>query len=866
MQETAQTPLLAQYERIKAQYKEAILFFRLGDFYEMFYDDAIVVSQLLNLTLTKRQSAPMCGIPWHASRAYIARLLKLGKKIAICEQLTEPGKGKGIIERGVTEILSPGTVLEDEYLDASADSYVTALGTFTIQGVQIFTLAWIAAASGEFYAGSIPAAQKHVLFQELERIAPKELIIRESSLDDPVIAAYLVDKPDILLNRYPDWIFDIHPGFEVLTKHFNTISLTGFGFSDQDPAIAAAGMVLQYLKDAIKNNLSHIKSLKNFKSYDYLAIDEAAQKNLEIVRNLHDSTVNYSLFEVVNFTKTAIGSRELRKRLLQPLTAIDAIEKRLDFVELFYKNQLLLKDIRILLGSMLDLERLTARLSTKKATPRDVVGIRETLRQCINAQKILQKNNTPVENQLFSDNSMLCDGQLILDKLDKALLDEPAISCTDGKVIRDGYCSELDALRKLHDSAREVLAAYLEQERKQTGIQSLKLRYNRMMGYFLETTRLAAKDVPEHFKRRQSLTNAERFTTEQLSHLEVEIASASEKSIEREKSLFTDLVEWLIDYLPLVRLLASKIAALDVAASSAYCALQRGYIKPELCIEPKIEIISGRHPVVEAHLAHGNFVPNDCRLDTSSHYFYLLTGPNMAGKSTYLRQNALITIMAQSGLFVPADRAVIGICDKIFCRVGAQDNLARGESTFLLEMHETAGILNNATARSLVIMDEVGRGTGTLDGLSIAWAVAEYLLDTVHCRTLFATHFHELTQLAHKGLANYSMSVEETNETIVFLKRIKQGPATGSYGIHVARLAGLPHSVLKRASELKRILDTRENELPLEAISEKKKPTNHGLLFSKEELAAQTIRSIDINSITPLDALGLLVSLKKEIE
>ena len=866
MQESAQTPLLAQYERIKAQYKEAILFFRLGDFYEMFYDDAIVVSQLLNLTLTKRQSAPMCGIPWHASRAYIARLLKLGKKIAICEQLTEPGKGKGIIERGVTEVLSPGTVLEDEYLDALSDNYITALGIFSCNGDQVFALSWIAAASGEFYAGTIPATQKHVLFQELERIAPKELIIRESSLDNPVLAEYLVDKPDIVLNRFPDWIFDIRPGFEVLTKHFNTISLTGFGFTNQDPAIAAAGMVLQYLKDAINNNLSHIETLKNFTAYDYLAIDEAAQKNLEIVRNLHDNTVSYSLFEVVNFTKTAMGSRELRKRLLQPLIAIDAITKRLDFVDLLYKNQVLLKDIRSLMGNILDLERLTARLSTKKATPRDVVGIRETIRQCISTQLLLQKNNIPPENQLFSDESILHEGSIILDKLDKALLDEPALTCADGKVIRDGYCTELDALRKLHESAREVLASYLEEERRQTGIQTLKLRYNRMIGYFLETTKLSAKDVPDHFIRRQSLTNAERFNTEQLSHLEVEIASASEKSIEREKLLFTELLEWLMNYVPLLRILAVKLAALDVAASSAYCALQRGYTKPELCSEPKLEITSGRHPVVEAHLSRGNFVPNDCHLDTRTNYFYLLTGPNMAGKSTYLRQNALITIMAQAGLFVPADRAVIGVCDKIFCRVGAQDNLARGESTFLLEMHETAGILNNATSKSLVIMDEVGRGTGTLDGLSIAWAVAEYLLDTVHCRTLFATHFHELTQLVHKGLVNFSMAVEETHETIVFLKRVVQGPAAGSYGIHVARLAGLPHSVLERASELKNILDTRENELPLETVSEKKKTTHEGFLFSKEELAAQTIRSIDVNSITPLDALGLIVSLKKELE
>lgn len=866
MQETAQTPLLAQYERIKSEYKNAILFFRLGDFYEMFYDDAIVVSQLLNLTLTKRQSAPMCGIPWHASRAYIARLLKLGKKIAICEQLTEPGKGKGIIERGVVEVLSPGTVLEDEYLDASTDTYIAALGIFTLHQEQVFALSWIAPASGEFYAGTLPVTQKHILFQELERIAPKELIVRESSLEHAVVAEYLLDKPQMVLNRYPDWIFDISPGFEVLTKHFKTLSLIGFGFNDTDPAIAAAGIVLQYLKDAIKNDVSHIEIIKNFKSYSFLAIDEAAQKNLELVKNLHDNTVNYSLFEVVNFTKTAMGSRELRRRILQPLINVQEINDRLDFVELFYKNQKLLNDIRNILGSMLDLERLAARLSTKKATPRDIVGIRETLRHCIASNKLLHNEAIPKNFQLFPDESTFEQAEQILSRLDAALFDEPALSCTEGGVIKDGYCSELDALRKLHSSARDVLAAYLEEERRTTGIQTLKLRYNRMMGYFLETTKLAARDVPEHFIRRQSLTNAERFTTERLSQLEVEIASASEKSIEREKTLFAELLEWLQQFVPVLRLLAHAIAHIDVTASSALCALQRGYCKPELCNEPKLEIVSGRHPVVEVHLTRGNFVPNDCQLDTKNAYFSLITGPNMAGKSTYLRQNALIVILAQAGLYVPADKAVIGICDKIFCRVGAQDNLARGESTFLLEMHETAGILNNATPNSLVIMDEVGRGTGTLDGLSIAWAVAEYLLNTVQCRTLFATHFHELTQLTHRGLVNFSMAVEQSHDTIVFLKRVVPGPAAGSYGIHVARLAGLPRSVLIRASELKHILDTRETELPLDTITDKKTNNNTGMLFSREELAAQTIRSIEINSLTPLDALGLLVSLKKELE
>lgn len=865
MQTTAQTPLLAQYERIKAEYKNAILFFRLGDFYEMFYDDAIIVSQLLNLTLTKRQSAPMCGIPWHASRTYIARLLKLGKKIAICEQLTEPGKGKGIIERGVTEVLSPGTVLEDEYLDASTDTYIVALGVFPVHQEQVFALSWIAPTSGEFYAGTIPVTQKHLLFQELERIAPKELIIRESSLENSVVAEFLVDKPQLVLNRYPDWVFDIRPGFEILTNHFKTLSLIGFGFNDSDPALAAAGIVLQYLKDAIKNDVSHIEVVKSFKLYSVLAIDEPAQKNLEIVKNLHDNTAHYSLFEVVNFTKTAMGSRELRRRLLQPLIDIRKIKERLDFVDFFYKNQILLNDIRSILGSILDLERLVARLSTKKATPRDIVGIRETVRQCITGQTLLQNAAIPQDFQLFSDETMFKTGVQILSKLDAALLDDPALSCADGGVIKDGYCPELDALRKLHISARDVLAAYLEEERRATGIQTLKLRYNRMMGYFLETTKLAAKDVPEHFIRRQSLTNAERFTTEKLAKLEVEIASASEKSIEREKMLFADLLQWLLQFVPLLRLLANAIAHIDVTTSSAFCALQYGYCKPELCNEPKLEIVSGRHPVVEVHLTRGNFVPNDCHLDTKNTYFSLITGPNMAGKSTYLRQNALIVILAQAGLFVPADKAVVGICDKIFCRVGAQDNLARGESTFLLEMHETAGILNNATAQSLVIMDEVGRGTGTLDGLSIAWAVAEYLLNTVQCRTLFATHFHELTQLTHRGLVNYSMAVEESHETIVFLKRVVPGPAAGSYGIHVARLAGLPRSVLCRASELKHIFDTRETELPLETIKEKAK-SNTGMLFSREELAAQTIRSIDINSLTPLDALGLLVSLKKELE
>ncbi len=865
-----QIPLLAQYERIKAEYSDAILFFRLGDFYEMFNGDAIEASAILNLTLTHRQDAPMCGVPWHAARAYIGRLLKAGKKVAICEQLNPPGRGKGIIERGVVEVISPGTVLDEDYLDSGSDNYLLALGVFQKQGADFVAMAWISPSTAEFRAASFPAGDIDLLRRELGRLSPREILVRQSSLQNLNVAAVLDEHPLVMLNRFPDWVFNLEQGRRSLLAHFNTLSMSGFGFAEDDPALAAAGAILDYLRESYKSGISHIQSLRSAEDGDFVSIDDSSQRNLEIVRNLRDGSKAYSLLDTVDFTKTAMGARALRRRLLQPLRSLAAINARLDSVDILHHEQRILDRVRAVLGSCLDIERLVSRLSMDKAGPRDIIAIRDTLMHAVAIDALFAENPSLFATLVLGKDVQDKNGFLLLTAyIQAALMDEPALSCIDGPVIRDGFDEGLDRLRTLKNSAQLVLEAYLEEERNKTGIQNLRLKYNKIIGYHIELSKLAAKDVPSHFIRRQSVLNAERFTTARLGELEGDIMSAADRIVSLEKELFASAKDEVKKYIPMLSALALALADLDCSSSSAYCAAFRSYTRPLVEESLALDIRAGRHAVVEAHLGGGQFIPNDLLLEGNLLSFALLTGPNMAGKSTYLRQNAIIVLLAQAGLFVPAEHARIGLCDKLFCRVGAQDNLARGESTFLLEMHETASILNNATQASLVIMDEVGRGTGTQDGLSIAWAVSEYMLDTLSCRTLFATHYHELTELRHRKLFDISMSVEEREGDVVFLKRVVEGPAAGSYGIHVAGLAGIPRSVLQRAESLRAMFAVREkneagngdNFIPR---IESRIP-DPGFLFVNEDIVLDEIRNLEINSMTPLEALARLAALKKNL-
>jgi DNA mismatch repair protein MutS len=803
--------MIEQYRRIKKDYREMVLFFRLGDFYEMFAEDALEVSSLLNLTLTSRNGLPMCGVPYHASRSYIARLLRLGKKIAICEQLTEPGRGKGIIERQVVEVITPGTTVDDDFLEKGAANYLAALaqhGTF-------FSFAYLDISTADFWATSFPSeGAEERIRREIERVQPKEMIVQESLLETyHYLQESIVERPGLVVNRWADWLFDLDRGRERLERQFGTANLKAFDLQDKSPEIIAAGVLLEYVDDTARSVLPHLKQLHRYGDTEFVSIDEASQKNLELVRNLRDGSVHFSLLEVMDHTKTAMGRRLLYWRILHPIRNVMAIEKRLSMVEMLYHRQDLLSKIRDYLSQASDLERLASRLAMDKAHGKDMVALRTSLSVFENLSRLLEECQIPSEYEDAPDNIALQKLIALKDELERAILDDPSILLTEGNLIRPGYSKELDELQRLKNNGRQLLEAYLEEERQLTGITTLKIKYNRLIGYYFEVTKSNLSLVPPHFIRRQGVVGGERYTTDRLAALEADINGASDRIIELEKKLFLEIRQRAKTLLHELGSAGRRMAELDVCQSLARAATVYGWTRPQVSYEQKLHIIEGRHPVVEAHLPRSEFIPNDTILDTNGIAFALITGPNMAGKSTYLRQTALITLMAQMGSFVPAREAHIGIVDKIFCRVGASDNVARGESTFLVEMNETANILHGATTQSLVIMDEVGRGTGTNDGLSIAWAVCEELLDHIRCRTLFATHYHELSRIEHPGLANRSMEVLEQDGKILFLRKLKEGATEESYGLFVAQLAGLPERVLTRAAQIMDRLRRNESEL-----------------------------------------------------
>ncbi|MCL2210531.1 MAG: DNA mismatch repair protein MutS [Treponema sp.] len=860
------SPMLEQYRRIKRQHEGNVLFFRLGDFYEMFAQDAIEVSTLLNLTLTSRNGLPMCGVPYHAAKVYIARLLKLGKKVAICEQLKEPsasitpGKQK-VIERDVVEIITPGTTIDEDFLDKSSSNYLCALACVIKKGKKIFSFSYIDLSTGDFYTTSF-LAEVEILRQELERLSIKEMLIQESLLEEDIkVAQAVYNHNSIVLNRWADWLFDPFQAKARLEKQFSLVNLKSFGLEEDSAEIITAGALLNYLDTTSKSMLSHIRSLKVYKDCEYLGIDESSQRNLELTENQRDGDVRFSLLEVMDETRCSMGRRLLKRRILHPLRDKIKINRRLDMVEIFYRDQGALGKLRDLLGKTPDLERLCSRLAMDKAHGRDMLAVKNAIglyKEIINIFfTACRANNTNGDDgkSLFENDDISCvdEGFKELDAvyeiLERGICEEPSILLSEGNLIKAGFNSELDSLRSMKDNSRQILEQYLDEEKQETGISSLKIRYNRLIGYFFEVTKNHLDKVPKHFIRRQGIAGGERYTTDRLAALESEINGASDKVVELEKKLFLELREKTKQNLSLLSAASRRLAQLDTAQSLAKAASIRSWVRPELNDSENLEIYSGRHPVVEAHLCRGEYIPNDIILNiteigTSREQspetnvpgisFAMITGPNMAGKSTYLRSAALITIMAQAGCFVPAQKASIGICDRIYCRVGASDNLARGESTFLVEMNETAYILNTATRKSLVIMDEVGRGTGTNDGLSIAWAVSEDLLNRIGCKTLFATHFHELSLLTHPSLANHSMEVLEQGEKIVFLRRLKEGPAAESYGIHVAMLAGLSQKVLERAGEIMDLLKTRDADLRStfgvnhneEKVNDTKKQTN----------------------------------------
>ena len=870
--------MLEQYRRIKREHQGEVLFFRLGDFYEMFEDDALEISSLLNLTLTNRNGKPMCGIPYHAARPYIARLLKAGKKIAICEQVSEPEKGRHVMDRRVIEVITPGTTVDEDFLDTGSSNYLASLARY----LNHISFAYIDLSTGDFFATSFPLeGAEEKIRQELRRLQIREMLIQESLLEENTAVAAAIQSTSVV-NRWADWLFDIDRARNRLEKQFGKSKLKGFGLDDTSPQLLCAGALLDYLAETAKSLIPHVRSISVYTDAEYMGIDESSQRNLELLYNLLDGDVRFSLLEVMDQTRCSMGRRLLKRRILQPLRNLDKINARLDMVEILYRDQGRLGIVREILGRTPDLERLISRLAMDKAHGKDMLAVKNALNSAGDIKELWESDSfqfeTPCPAQADEKNpnqQIKMRLTKLKELLEKSICDEPSILLTEGNLIRDTYSPQLDQFRMLKDSGRQLLEDYLEEEKQLTGINSLKIRYNRLIGYFFEVTKNNLPRVPSHFIRRQGTVNGERFSTERLAELESDINGASDKIIELERTLFLEIREHAKGFLDDLVFIARRIAELDFAQSLAKAASIHGWGRPQPDNSTCMEIFEARHPVVEAHLNRGEFIPNDIILGSDDGIlFALITGPNMAGKSTYLRTAALIAIMTQMGSFVPARQARLGICDRIYCRVGAADNLARGESTFLVEMNETAFILNTATERSLVIMDEVGRGTGTNDGLSIAWAVSEELLDRIKCRTLFATHYHELSFMQHSSMANRSMEVLEENGEIIFLRRLKQGPAAESYGIHVARLAGLSDSVVARAQAIMDKLRAQNADLghnqpaiPLIPVF-----SNNSILPQNTEqnqcatVLCNEIKSLNINTITPLQALEKISGWKQKLE
>ena len=865
------SPMLDQYRRIKREHQNEVLFFRLGDFYEMFSDDAIEVSSLLNLTLTNRNGLPMCGVPFHAARSYIARLLRCGKKVAICEQLSEP-RGRGVIERQVVEVVTPGTTVDEDYLEKGTANYLAALAST----LKTLSFAYIDISTGEFNATCFPLeGGVERLRLELERLQIREIVVQESLLEEsPLITAAVIGRAGLVVNRWADWLFDGGRGRDRLEQQFGTSGLRGFGLESDSPEILAAGALLDYLDDTARALIPHVRSVIVYGDSEFVGIDESSQRNLELVRNIRDGDEQYSLLEVMDETRTGMGRRFLRWRVLHPLRDTARISRRLDMVELLYRDQARLGVLRELLGKVPDLERLCSRLAMDRAHGKDMAAIKNAL-GLFDALEVQTRDLAGYYEDAAAA-SLNVEGIIRLmklrDILEQGLAEDPPILLTEGNLIRERFYVPLDELRMLKDNGRQLLEDYLEEERQNTGILTLKIKYNRLIGYYFEVASPHLSKVPPYFIRRQGLAGGERFTTDRLAGLEADINGASDRIIDLERKLFLEIRDKAKALLLELAAAARRIAEMDTAQALARAATIRGWVRPQVDEENRLHIIEGRHPVVEVHLPPGEFIPNDTILDEQGVGFALITGPNMAGKSTYLRQTALITLMAQMGSFVPAREAQIGLVDRVYCRVGASDNLARGESTFLMEMNETAYILHTATAQSLVIMDEVGRGTGTNDGLSIAWAVSEELLEHLRCRTLFATHYHELALISHPRMANRSMEVRDQGGEIHFLRKIREGPAEDSYGIHAARLAGLPEAVLNRAERILQRLKFNERTLQSGAVppglAELEAPARQvsgpsPVPLDRRYAFLEDLMSLNPDRMTPVEALNRICAWKK---
>ena len=868
--------MMRQYHDAKAACGDALLFFRMGDFYELFYEDAKTAAKVLGLTLTSRDKdsanpTAMAGFPHHQLEPYLHKLIRAGFRAAVCEQMEDPKQAKGLVKREVTRVVSAGTLTDDGLLDPRETNFLVAVciekptGAAKKNAAEARVgIAWAELSSGRFEAGTFPRSR---LDDELARIGPAEVLFRE---DD---ARFSPDTtaPWVWTSR-PAWTFADDSSRETLCKHFSVHNLEGFGFGDDDvPAIRAAGGVLTYLQETQRSDLDHFRGLSSHHKSPVLQIDAATRRSLEITRTLRTASRSGSLLDVIDMTCTSMGSRLLADWIAAPLIDENSIQQRHDSVEELVNDQTLRADVRTTLKSTFDISRLLGRIATGRTGPRDLQQIGNTLAGLPKLKARLSERKSERLN-FVEAHLHLCPS--LRSKLESALADECPISASDGNFIRDGFDEELDSLRELATGGKQWIPQYQQKQMDETGIPNLKVGFNRVFGYYLEVTNAHKDKVPEHFIRKQTLKNCERYITPDLKEYEEKVLDADHKASSREQLIFQDIRGETHRHLSILQEVAMAMAELDALGSLAEISVQRNWIRPEMTTDSVLRIEAGRHPVLDATLPQGEFVPNDCVHSPESGMILLITGPNMAGKSTYIRQVALITLLAQAGSFVPADKAVVGIADRIFARVGASDELSRGQSTFMVEMVETARILNTATSRSLVILDEIGRGTSTYDGLSLAWAITEHLHEQIGCRTLFATHYHELTQLEESlpRVANLNVAVKEWNDEVVFLHRIVAGGADKSYGIHVARLAGIPIEVNERAKDVLAQLESDHRDAldrpTIAPVNDTNNSVKYQLTlfgFADHPLLDQ-IQELDVNEMTPVDAMKFLEKAKEELK
>ncbi|MFG6392919.1 MAG: DNA mismatch repair protein MutS [Lachnospiraceae bacterium] len=893
--------MMQNYIETKQEYKDCILFYRLGDFYEMFYEDAEVCSKELELTLTSKscglpERAPMCGVPFHAASTYLNRLVKKGYKVAICEQVEDPKEARGLVKREVVRIATPGTNLDEHALDESRNNYLMCI----LYTVNAYGAAYVDVTTGSFYMTEFDTENK--LLDEISKITPSEIICNDSFLVSGIDLEDLRGRLGITVSGIEPQYFDEGPCKEVLMEHFKTNSLHGLGLDGYSIGIIASGAIMRYLIETQKISLDHITSIKPYSPGNYMLLDRSTRRNLELCETMREKSKKGSLFWVLDKTKTAMGKRLLRKSIEQPLVNVADINKRLDIITELNNNAISREEIREYLNPVQDLERLIAKISYRSANPRDLISFRQSLSMFPYIKKLLASFTGPGLKG-FAEN--LDDLMDLYSLVESSIEEEPPISTREGGIIKDGYNSEIDQLKKARTEGKNWLAGLVEEEKQRTGIKNLRIKYNKVFGYHLEVTNSYKELVPEDWIRKQTLANAERYTTARLKELENTILGAQDRLCALEYNIFCQIRDKIYDNIGRVQKAAHIIANIDMFSSLALVAEQNNYVRPVVNKKSSIEIKNGRHPVVEKMISNGLFVANDTYLDNGNNRVAVITGPNMAGKSTYMRQTALIVLMAQIGSFVPADSATIGIADRIFTRVGASDDLASGQSTFMVEMTEVANIIRNATKNSLIILDEIGRGTSTFDGLSIAWAVIEHIADTklLGARTLFATHYHELTGLEGKleSVNNYCIAVKEQGDDIVFLRKIIKGGADKSYGIHVAKLAGVPESVLIRAREIAAKLsenDIMAGEDTLSTLElEYSLPGNHyGIeqqeakrkrrraekkagskemgqlsLFGTNNENIKTddiiieLHGLDLSNITPIDAMNILYKMQEKI-